>query len=72
VIGPKARSENQAEIFKDNAVIPLERLPAAQLTPRNRQRLLAVIQEYVYVISPGQAKVRMPEIEAHLDQTYFA
>src|SRR3712207_8931210 len=34
--------------------------------------LLALIEEYVGNMSPGQAKVRMDEVRAHLKDTYFA
>jgi hypothetical protein len=58
--------------FQDNAVIPYEGLSAAELSPGQRELLLSVAEAYVGYLRPGHSRVRMREIEAHLDETYFA
>jgi hypothetical protein len=67
----KGRSHNQAQAFRDNLVLPYEGLRGDALTAEQRSELLDVIEEYVGVMDEGHARVRMSEVEAHLDETYF-
>ncbi|MFO7286491.1 MAG: DUF3500 domain-containing protein, partial [Gammaproteobacteria bacterium] len=68
----KGRGDNLAEMFRDNVDVPLEGLPATRMTPDQRERLLALIGEYVGNMKEGHARVKMDEVRAHLDRTYFA
>jgi hypothetical protein len=61
-----------AQAFRDNLVLDYAGIRADALTPVQRTALLRVVNEYVRNMSDGHAKVRMAEIEAHLDRTYFA
>jgi len=68
----KSRGENLAEMFRDNIDVPLEGLPATRLDAAQRERLLALIEAYVGNMKDGHAAVKMDEVRAHLDRTYFA
>jgi hypothetical protein len=68
----KLHSSNQAEAFKDNAVIPYAGLPVKAFTPAQRERLLALIALFIDNQEEGHARVRRDEIAAHLDETWFA
>jgi hypothetical protein len=61
-----------AQAFRDNLVLDYAGIRADALTPAQRTALLRVVNEYVRNMSDGHAKVRMAEIEAHLNRTYFA
>lgn len=61
-----------AHAFRDNNVIPYAGLPGTQLTVGQRTMLLELIGEYVGNMADGHAKVRMDEVRAQLDRTYFA
>src|SRR5690606_34153910 len=68
----KSRGENLAEMFRDNIDVPVEGLPATRLGAEQRDGLLALIEAYVGNMSDGHAAVKMDEVRAHLDRTYFA
>ena len=68
----KALGNNQAEAFKDNAVIPFAGLPAAKLSPAQKKQLLALAALFVNNQSDGHARVKLDEVAAHLDETWFA
>jgi hypothetical protein len=68
----KTRNDAQAQAFRDNLVLPYEGLGAGELTPPQRALLLDTVREYVNNMGAGHAKVRMDEVERHLDATRFA
>jgi hypothetical protein len=68
----KRRGENRAEMLSDNVRIPYEGLPATALDRGQRDRLLSLIGTYVGHMDDGHAAVKMTEVRAHLDETYFA
>jgi hypothetical protein len=68
----KNDNRNQAELFRDNVVIPYAGLRADALEARQKAQLLALIAEYVGHMDDGHAKVKMEEVRRHLDQTWFA
>lgn len=68
----KTRNNAQAQAFRDNLVLAYEGIRASALTPPQRQLLLDTIGEYVGNMREGHAKVRMAEVEKHLDETHFA
>ena len=69
-----AKTANNAlgQAFRDNLVLDYAGIRAADLTAPQRGRLVALISEYVGAMDDGHAKVRMNEVMAHLDRTYFA
>ncbi len=68
----KTRNNNLTEAFKDNVVLDYAGIKASQLTKAQRTRLLDLIGLYVGNMDEGHAKIRMSEVEAHLDETHFA
>jgi hypothetical protein len=61
----------QARALRDNLVLPYEGLCASQLSAAQRSRLLELIDVYVGRIREGHRQVRLAEVAAHLDDTYF-
>lgn len=68
----KPGNNNQAEGFKDNVVVPYAGIPVARLTPAQRTELLDLIGLFVGNMDNGHARVRMEDVRARLDETYFA
>ena len=58
--------------MKDNAVVPYEGLRASEMTPAQRGMLTSLIDAYIRNMRPGHYEVRMAEIAAYMDETYFA
>ncbi|MDX1627278.1 MAG: DUF3500 domain-containing protein [Fulvivirga sp.] len=63
---------NQAEAFNDNQVIPFKGLRCTDLTTEQTDLLKSLIQEYIGNMKPGHAKIKMAEIEQHMDNTWFS
>ena len=61
----------QTAAFRDNFLLPYAGIPAANLTPPQRDRLVELIRIYIGRTREGHADVRMREIAEHLDDTYF-
>ena len=68
----KDGNNNLGEAFNDNIVLDYAGIPASELSAEVRTQLLDLIGIYVHNMREGHARVRMDEIEAHLDQTHFA
>ncbi|MDX1561784.1 MAG: DUF3500 domain-containing protein [Gammaproteobacteria bacterium] len=68
----KSRGENEAEMMNDNVTIPYEGLPATRLDAAQRDGLLELIGLYVGQMADDHAAIKMEEVMAHLDRTYFA
>ena len=68
----KDGNDNLAEAFSDNIVLDYAGIPASELSSDSRRRLLDLIGIYVHNLREGHARVRMAEVEAHLDETRFA
>ena len=68
----KDGNDNLGEAFSDNIVLDYAGIPAAELSAAAREQLLDLIGLYVHNMREGHAKVRMAEVEAHLDETHFA
>ena len=67
----KGRGENEAEMMSDNVTVAYEGLPATELNATQREALLDLIGLYVGNMDDGHAAVRMDEVMAQLDRTYF-
>jgi hypothetical protein len=72
ILDPVKGRGNVAEMLSDNVVIGYQGVPATALDRTQRERLLALINEYVGNMDDGHAAVKMDEVRAHLDRTYFA
>ncbi|MXX62127.1 MAG: DUF3500 domain-containing protein [Holophagales bacterium] len=68
----KDGNNNLGEAFSDNIVLDYAGIPASELSPHGRAQLLDLIGLYVHNMREGHARVRMAELEAHLDETHFA
>jgi hypothetical protein len=68
----KTGNNNLTEAFRDNVVLDYAGVPARTFTPSQKQALLVLIGLFVSNMNEGHARVRMSEVEAHLDSTYFA
>ncbi|MFD7708565.1 DUF3500 domain-containing protein [Streptomyces sp. NPDC059786] len=56
---------------QDNAVLPYAGVKGSDLNHRQQQLLLDLAEVYVGYQDEGHARVRMRDIEKHLDDTYF-
>ena len=62
----------QAGAFHDNLVAPYQGVPATDMTDAQRRVLLSLMGTYVDWTGPGHAEVRMDEVAAHVDETWFS
>jgi hypothetical protein len=67
----KTGNNNLTEAFKDNVVIDYAGLRTNELTGPTRQRLRDLIHVYVSNLDQGHARVKMDEVDRHLDNTWF-
>jgi hypothetical protein len=68
----KAANNNLTEAFRDNVVLDYAGIRGADLTARQRDDLVALIGLFVANMDSGHARVKMDEVRAHLDRTWFA
>lgn len=68
----KTRNNNLTEAFKDNVALDYAGIPGSELNAEQRSQLIDLIGLYVSNLKEGHARVRMEEVEAHLDRTHFA
>ena len=68
----KSEDLNLTEAWKDNVVLDYAGIAGARLTPAQRAQLLDLVSQYVGNMDEGHARVKMDEVTAHLDRTYFA
>ncbi len=68
----KTRNNNLTEAFKDNVVLDYTGARASAFPPARKEQLLALIGEYVGNMDDGHARVKMDEVRARIDDTYFA
>ena len=69
--GRKVVNKSQAQAFRDNLQLAYAGLKVSEMDAKQRALLTEVIAEYVGNMDGGHAKVRMQEVSAHLDDTYF-
>ena len=68
----KTQNNSVAQAFRDNLVLDYAGVRGNQLSPAQRNALLDLVHEYVRNMNDGHAKVRMEEVRARLNDTYFA
>jgi hypothetical protein len=68
----KTRDDLQAGMNQDNLVLAYQGVRAVGLSPALKARLRGLIALYVDNMREDQARVRMQDVEAHLDETWFA
>lgn len=70
--GEKTATTSVAEAFRDNIVLDYQGVRASQLPAAQRQQLLDLIALHVSALDDGHARVKMREVQQHLDRTTFA
>lgn len=68
----KSGDNNLAEAFKDNLIQAAKGLNVSTLSTAQTKKLLALIELFVGNVTEKQAAIKMAEVKAHLDQTFFA
>ncbi len=68
----KTGNNNVAEANKDNLTLNYEGIQASKLSNQQRQKLLDLIYLYISNIREGHDKVKMEEVTAHIDKTWFS
>ena len=68
----KSGNNNLTEAFKDNVVLDYSGLRANALADLGRQRLRDLIHLYVSNMDDGHTRVKMDEVDRHLDNTGFS
>jgi hypothetical protein len=68
----KTGNNNLTEAFKDNVVIDYAGLRTRDLAAPARQSLRDLIHLYVSNMDEGHTRVKMDEVDLHLDNTWFA
>jgi hypothetical protein len=68
----KEGNNNLTEAFKDNVVLDYAGVPVRTFSAPQRRQLLELIGLFVGNLRDGHARVKMAEVEAHLEETSFA
>ncbi len=68
----KTGNNNLTEAFKDNVVLDYAGLRANELPSPVRNRLRDLVHLYVSNMDDGHARVKMDEVDRHIDNTWFA
>ena len=68
----KGSTNNLLEAYQDNVALETAGVKAGQLNQAQRQKLRAVMAEYVGNMDDGHARVKMAEIDQHMSETRFA
>ena len=68
----KPGNNNVGEAFKDNLVLDYAGIRGIELNAEQKKQLLGVVSAYVSDMKDGHARVKMKEVESHIDDTYFA
>jgi Protein of unknown function (DUF3500) len=68
----KTGNNNLTEAFKDNVVLEYAGIQAKDLESPARKQLRDLVQLYVSNMDDGHARVKMSEVEKHIENTWFA
>jgi hypothetical protein len=68
----KPENNNVGEAFKDNVNLDYAGVAAKELNPAQRKALVSLIRMYIDNMDEGHARVKMQDVERHLDRTHFA
>jgi Protein of unknown function (DUF3500) len=68
----KTGNNNLTEAFKDNVVLDYAGIRAKDLEGPARRQLRDLMQLYVSNMDDGHARVKMSEVEKHIENTWFA
>lgn len=68
----KTQDDMKAGAHKDNLVLDYAGLQGQLMSPAQKHQLLDLIGLYVSNIREGHAQIRMDQVKAHIDDTWFA
>jgi hypothetical protein len=68
----KSGNNNLTEAFKDNVVLDYAGIRAKDLESPARRQLRDLVQLYVSNMDDGHARIKMSEVEKHMENTWFA
>jgi Protein of unknown function (DUF3500) len=68
----KTGNNNLTEAFNDNVVLDYAGLQARDLAGASRQRVRDLIHLYISNMDDGHARIKMDEVDKHIDNTWFA
>jgi hypothetical protein len=68
----KPGNNNVGEAFKDNVVLDYAGLAVSKLDAKQKKQLLDLAALYISNMDDGHARVKVDEVAAQLDKTYFA
>jgi hypothetical protein len=68
----KTGNNNLTEAFRDNVILEYSGLRTNELTGPARGRLRDLVNLYVGNMDDGHARVKMDEVDRHLDETWFS
>jgi hypothetical protein len=68
----KTGNNNLTEAFKDNVVLDYAGIRAKDLESPARRQLRDLVQLYVSNMDDGHARVKLSEVEKHMENTWFA
>lgn len=68
----KGGSDNKTEGSKDNVTLNYEGLQVSELTEMQKGKLVYLITQYINKMEEGHHEIKMEEIEAFWDRTFFA
>jgi predicted nuclease of restriction endonuclease-like (RecB) superfamily len=68
----KTGNNNLTEAFKDNVVLDYAGIRAADLEASARRRLVDLMHLYVSNMPEGHARVKMDQVQRHIENTWFA
>jgi len=68
----KVGNNNLGEAFKDNIVLDYAGIRGNELTDPARRRLRELMQLYTSNMDDGHARVKMNEVDKHIENTWFA
>ena len=72
LMATKSGNNNLTEAFRDNVVMDYAGVPVRTFTPAQRRQLLALVELFVGNLREGHARIKMADVEARLDDTWFA
>ncbi len=68
----KVKNNNIAEANKDNITLNYEGLIGSKLNEQQKEKLMYLVSQYVNNIREGHSQIKMEEVKAHLNNTWFA
>jgi hypothetical protein len=73
ILEPKKTGNNiRAQLFSDNVVIDYAGVPVSSFTASQKQQFLELVALWVGNLREPHAKIHLADVEARLDETYFA